>query len=223
MTGKRVYIYCEGQTEETFVKRILSSYLAGVGIYAYPVAAATKRTARKKFKGGVTTYDRIKHQLEMLCKQYESELVTTMIDYYALPPETPELSDSVGDANVKARRVEEAIKKDIGEPNLFVHLQIHEFEALLFSDPRAFEILVEDGEGMERVEKMVRIRADFSTPEDINNAYETAPSKRIAHVFPTYKKVTDGLSVAELVGIDAMLLECPHFAEWVRLLIRLAR
>ena len=33
---KRLYILCEGQTEEEFVNAILNPHLQNVGIYAYP-------------------------------------------------------------------------------------------------------------------------------------------------------------------------------------------
>ena len=58
---------------------------------------------------------------------------------------------------------------------------------------------------------------EFTTPEDINNSRETAPSKRIMHIFPegTYSKTEHGPLIAESIGIDAIRAKCPAFNEWV--------
>ena len=69
MTNKRVHVHCEGQIEETLVKTMLAPYLAGTGAFAYPVPAATKRGARKRFKGGIVSYEQVRHQLTRLCRQ----------------------------------------------------------------------------------------------------------------------------------------------------------
>ena len=46
---KRLYILCEGQTEEEFVYSILTPYLNSVGINAQPIICTTKRTPTKKY------------------------------------------------------------------------------------------------------------------------------------------------------------------------------
>ncbi|MBR3318822.1 MAG: DUF4276 family protein [Atopobiaceae bacterium] len=209
---RNVYIYCEGQTEEAFVNEILAPYLRQLKIYAWPIIAATKRSSRKKYRGGIMRYDRIRHELRMLCKGHKNELVTTMIDYYGLPKDAPGLDKSTGNTQQAIIEVEDAIGGDINEPNLLPYLQRHEFEALLFTDPHAFGIITDDSIALERI---AQVRKEFATPEDINNSFETAPSKRITQIIPTYKKIIDGIAVAEMVGIDAMIHECPHFSSWI--------
>ncbi len=92
------------------------------------------------------------------------------------------------------------------------YLQLHEFEALLFSDPGAF------ARGIYKphlTEALQRIRAGFPTPEDINDNIETAPSKRIMKLYAGYRKPLYGSLAALEVGINRMRDECPHFSEWV--------
>ena len=79
-----VYILCEGQTEEQFVKHVLSPYLLNYGIISIPVIFATRRAAEKKFRGGVSDYGKIKGQLIHLARRHPNEYVTTMLDYYGL-------------------------------------------------------------------------------------------------------------------------------------------
>lgn len=50
---KMVYIYCEGQTEESFINNVLYPYFFNMEIVVIPIICATKRTATKKYKGGV--------------------------------------------------------------------------------------------------------------------------------------------------------------------------
>jgi hypothetical protein len=120
----------------------------------------------------------------------------------------------------KAKRIEQAIKSDIcnlipsyrPDVRLLPYIQLHEYEGLLFSDPSAFAFAIQRPE---LAAQFQRIRADFETPEDINDRSETAPSKRVLKVFPSYRKVLDGTVAARAVGINAMRESCPHFREWI--------
>jgi hypothetical protein len=61
-----------------------------------------------------------------------------------------------------------------------------------------------------------QIRDEFPTPEDINDNSRTAPSKRVAGVFPSYQRALEGTLAARAVGVERMRQECPHFHEWVQ-------
>jgi hypothetical protein len=95
------------------------------------------------------------------------------------------------------------------------YVQRHEFEALLFSRPDAFDL--EEGWTNEQRQELESIRSQFATPEDINDDPRTAPSKRLAQTFssPRYRKTLHGPLIAEQVGLDAMREACPGFAEWL--------
>jgi hypothetical protein len=58
---------------------------------------------------------------------------------------------------------------------------------------------------------------DQFTPEDINNSQETAPSKRLAKIFPygRYGKVEHGALIAEAIGIETIRAKCPKFDAWI--------
>ena len=125
---KRVIVYCEGPTEETFVNRVLAPFLYPHEIYL-----------RASSCNGVSKYSIIRRDLNALCKSDPSAIVTTMLDYYALPSDTPRSnSGEGGDIYQKVQRIEAAIQEDIGAPNLIPNLMVHEFEALLFSKPECF-------------------------------------------------------------------------------------
>ena len=83
----RVKVFVEGQTEETFVRDVLAPAFAYKEIYFTPILAQTSRG----HKGGIVSYGKVKHQIERLCKEDQQAWVTTMIDYYGLPTDFPEL------------------------------------------------------------------------------------------------------------------------------------
>lgn len=96
------------------------------------------------------------------------------------------------------------------------YVQMHEFEALLFTDPAAFEWVV-GGWGEEAHQALIKVADAFENPELINDSPETAPSKRILQIFPhgTYSKTEHGPIIAEAIGIDTIRSKCPAFDAWV--------
>jgi lysozyme family protein len=55
----------------------------------------------------------------------------------------------------------------------------------------------------------------FITPEHINDTPQTAPSKRILSIHPTYEKINDGVQIAKDIGIAKLRQECLHFNTWL--------
>lgn len=58
-----------------------------------------------------------------------------------------------------------------------------------------------------------KIRYDYATHEQINSGEQTAPSKRILQIYPSYQKISDGILIASGIGIEKMMEECPHFSK----------
>jgi len=210
---KRLYVLCEGQTEEEFISAILNPYLQSVGVYAQPIICTTKRTPTKKYKGGVTSFAKVKKELQRLCGEHPNELVTTMFDLYAFPYETLDLKNIPIDVYDKAEYIEKAITDEIDNRfgNMVFSLVLHEFEGLLFSDVSAFENIADQ----EAVAILRSVRAAVCTPEHINESPETAPSKHIERAIPDYSKPADGIDVAEQIGLNKIKSECRHFANWL--------
>ena len=208
---KRVYILCEGQTEETFVNKLLYPYFINMSILLTPIVLKTKTTAAQSFKGGVSTYGKIKRNIVLLAKNDSKAYVTTMLDYYRLPDDTPGINNHDTDAYCMIETLEREIDLDIDLPNCFVNLSLHEFEGLLFANPTCFSSVT----SIENVAKIQNIRNAFPTPEHINNSWATAPSKRLEEIIPNYAKVQNGSAVAAAIGIDCLMQECKHFSSWV--------
>jgi hypothetical protein len=209
----------EGQTEESFVRNVLAEVLWASNVHPTPILLGTSG-----HKGGRTSYARVKRDVVVLLKQDRAAYCSTMIDLYGLGPGFPGHPPPDHLSNIeKVRHVERAVKEDICEeltdlrPELrFIpYLQLHEYEAILFSDPAAFAAGISHP-NLQR--QFQRIRDEFDSPEDINNDPETAPSKRVIAACPSYRKVIEGTQAAAAVGIATMREQCQHFREWIELL-----
>ena len=204
----RVYVFCEGQTEETFVREVLGPHFQHMNIYLIPILIRTG----PKGKGGVSSYGKIKRQVDRMCKQDSTAWVTTMLDFYGLPTDFPKMT-STGDSLARAKSVERAFQEDLARRNFISNIVVHEFEGLLFSDPTAFAEWFEDDRV---VNVLTDVRNSFASPEYINDDQSTAPSKRIQAVCGNYSKVFHGSLIALDIGLDIIRNECPLFDAWLK-------
>ncbi|MCH8494913.1 MAG: DUF4276 family protein [Balneolales bacterium] len=207
ITMTRVNILCEGQTEETFVREVLYNHFMNLDTWLNPILLRTSKHGR----GGAVSYGKIKHQAELLCKQDRNAFVTTFIDFSKLPSDFPLIQNQRADRHT-VDEVELAFQNDIGEPNFIANIISYEFEGLLFSDPNAFGDWFDD---RRLVARLVAIRSQFASPEDINDGVTTAPSKRILNILKGYDKVSHGSLVALGIGLDTIRRECPRFNAWI--------
>lgn len=199
---KRILVYCEGPSEETFVNRIIAPAFYEKEIYFTASSC-----------NGVSKYSIMKKQLQEYCRHDRTQYVTMMVDYYGLHGDVPGIHDNVsGDIYTKITHIEQAIRDDIKETNFIPNLVLHEFEALLFSQPEYFDYR---DISHQTVEQLCHIASDFATPEHINNAPNTAPSKRILALYPAYNKILDGYAIAELIGLSTIRKKCKHFDAWL--------
>lgn len=211
---KRVYLLVEGQSEETFVREVLTPHYSRLSLFFTPIIVRTS----PGYKGGVTSYGKIKPQLIRLCRQDRTACVSTMFDLYALPSNFPGKAADEYPLNSngahKAEFLEDALRKDVNEPNFIPNLMVHEFEALLFVQPDKFAAWTDNAEIVGALGQI----AQQQTPEDINDKPQTAPSKRIVALMPEYEKTFHGPLIASDIGLDAIRQSCPHFDAWLRTL-----
>jgi len=220
----RLLVHVEGQTEETFVNRILAPHLYQQG-YTLVRARLLGNARQRVRRGGIRSWISVRDDIVNHLKEDPSCLVTTMVDYYGLPRSGDKAWPGRERAGAlpflqKAPTVHAALLADIsvamgGSFNAarFVpYVMMHEFEGLLFSDPNRF------GEGIGRPDLAPRlraIRAGFTSPEEINDSPITSPSKRVEALIPGYDKPLMGVLAAEKIGLQAIRAECPLFRQWL--------
>lgn len=208
----RLYVLVEGQTEEAFVRELLVPHYARLGRFLTPIIVSTS----PGYKGGVVSYAKVKPQILRLCRQDPDAHVTTMFDLYALPVDFPGKAAPVNPASAtghqKAQFLETQLTKDINQPNFLANLMVHEYEALLYTQPSMFAQWTDDVSVVTTLSAAV---TNAGAPENINDSPQTAPSKRILAVMPGYQKTFHGPLIACDIGLEAMRQACPHFHAWL--------
>ncbi|HSS76566.1 MAG TPA: DUF4276 family protein [Thermoanaerobaculia bacterium] len=223
----RLYLFAEGSTELTFADNLLKPYLANLGIYLQPpVLIAHAKKKGRVHRGGGRKYAPMKNDILRFLAQEKGRDVffTTMIDLYAIHPEFPGLADADKLRHMPGKRVEvleQAFAKDIGDVRFVPYIQLHEYEAYLFSDPTWFRYFYDHSE--KQIAALNAIANRHDTPELIDDGPHSAPSKRIIAELPDYEgaKAAVGPQVAELIGLKVIRNRCPHFAAWMSQLEKL--
>ena len=217
---KKALILVEGQAEETFVREILGPYLSGRGVYPQAKLVTPKRVkSGSDFKGGIVSYGKVRNDIIRLLGDTSAEVVTTMIDFYGLPdsfPGRPTLP--AGSCYDQVAFLEEAFRKDINHQKFLPYLMLHEFEAMLFVAP---EKIAQAFPRINKYAELSVIKAEFESPEEIDDDPKTAPSRRIQGFFPGYQKTLDGPLIILEIGLDQIRSECPHFNDWIESVERL--
>ena len=211
--------HVEGQTEESFVNELIAPYLSHLGY----------STIRPVFiggmQGGITSWRLAQRDIVNHLQEDEACIATTMVDYYGLPATGRSAWPARAEASTlpfadKAPAIEDALTERVLEamgpgfnPSRFVpFVMMHEFEALLFSDCAAFARTIdrpELGAGFQQ------IRDDFTSPEEIDDSPNNAPSKRIGAMVRGYQKPVMGTLAALEIGLETMRRACPHFRHWL--------
>lgn len=221
MNSVDVYIVVEGPTEQTFVRDVLAPQMGHGGISLHPVLIG-----KPGHKGGDVRFVRAKNDIGNFLRQRGDTYISTMFDYFRIDSKWP------GRAKVrrkiqngatltaihKAKILEIETRNEIvrtfpgyGSENRFIpYIEMHEFEALLFSDA---DILAEKT-GID-VAQIRTIIEGFDNPEEINEDPVKAPSKRLGTLKSGYRKVAMGKTVSEAIGIQTIRRQCPHFDSWL--------
>lgn len=188
----RLAVSVEGATEREFVNTTLAPHLRSFAIFTTPIELR-----------GPANLDRIATELKRLLANFDR--VTTLYDYYGFQRRaglTPdELAKQIGERAPEGTRA-----RVIG------YVQQYELEALMFADPdKTAEILAVP----EIAKRLADVVARCGSPEQIDDGYESCPSRRLAAIYPPWDKVLHGPRVTKAIGIAGIAAKCPRFAAWI--------
>lgn len=197
-------VVCEGPTEKKFLKTVVQPAIPQVTISSIVL-------------DGNVRLPRILNALQNDSKsrEYRGAYFSTFIDLSGL--EGKEWGDKVhGTAAKMEALLLEGLKERITDSTFFPrfrpHVQPHDFEALLFSDPARMA----KGLGMPNLANEFQSILDKAGgPEEINTHPTRYPADRIAALMGGYKKALRGAMAAQEVGLEAMEGRCPHFSAWL--------
>jgi len=213
----RVHVICEGQTEEEFVRNLLGPALLEKQLFLLPSCIG-----KVGHKGGNVNLNRLTVDVRERLLRDQHCYCTTLFDYYGLPADFPGKTDGerLNDIADKQGQVLLALSKwaqdalgDHPARRFIPYVQMYEFEGLLFSNPSGLAAAIDCAHIEQDFEK---IRSDFLTPEWINDNPHTAPSKRIARLFPAYDKPEHPILASLDIGLENMRRECRLFDAWMK-------
>lgn len=216
MKTRQVLAVVEGPSERNFVRGCFAPYLLERGI-----AIAARIVGKPGHKGGVRSFQAVCNEIVELLKESRDRDCTTMFDYFRLGEDWPGVTEAKNKSPLDAvlhieasiaKRVVDAMGTKFNAARFIPYVQLHEFEALLFSDTEALAYALLDPALQPILDNIVR---QCGGPEAINDGPETAPSKRIEKLQPAYVKTSDGPEAATLAGIEKIRQACPHFNAWV--------
>jgi len=222
----RVLVLVEGPTERAIVDHVFAPELGAKGVYLYP-----RVVGNPGHKGG-NKFTKVLRELKSLIRQEPASIVTMLFDYYGLASDWPNLATVKGKKPevipgilepAIAAAVAEAVGPEFNENHFLPYIQLHEIESLLFSGPAE----------MAKVFQQPDLETEFTTIleqcggcELINDDPQTAPSKRIQNLYPSYKKGSSvnahAYRIAQHIGVERIRQQCPHFNEWLTMLETLA-
>ncbi|NDJ53617.1 MAG: DUF4276 family protein [Chloroflexi bacterium] len=217
----RVHVICEGQTEETFTHELLAPHFQAMNVDLRP-----SLVGNPGHKGGVVKFERVQRDIRNRLRGDKTAYCTTFFDFYGLDSVFPGKRLATGSTASKHRIVcmhlQKELSKSLDENALrrFIpYVQMHEFEALLFSDPQRLAT----GLYQETLrEELETIRRAFGSPEDINDAQDSCPSARLTRLVSGYEKPTYGVLAALEIGLPAIRRECQLFDKWIKQLEQLS-
>lgn len=216
MKYRSLIIVVEGQTEEEFVNETFAPWLNSQGIF--DVRAIKIRTS-KTGKGGNTNYAHFQNTTEILLKQEKDVLVTSLVDFFRLPNEFPgfEEAKKISSTAKRVEFLEQELGKDIGSGRFIPYIQLHEFEAFLFTKSDGFGVI--PSFGPKEISAVGEIIRNYPNPELINDHPDTAPSKRLEKLVLGYNKVLHGNFVILENGLPIIFEKCPRFRHWAQSLV----
>jgi Domain of unknown function (DUF4276) len=184
----RLLILVEGITEEKFVNVTLAPYLASFGVQCTAIPNTTSRTtAGSKRSGGVITWGKVEKNLQNLFSGNKNDWVTTLLDFYKIPKDTPSYADLslLKTPQEQVSCLQNGMREQFPYTRKFIpFVTLHEFEALLFSD---LDITTSYfPEHPAALEQLAKALSDVAgNPEQINHGKTTHPFARLCTSFPT--------------------------------------
>jgi len=216
----RLNFIVEGQTEETFVNRMIKPHLANYCINVSVRCVTTGRKRGRVFRGGMPNYSKIKNDVIGWLNEDRDAYLTTFFDFYGLTNDFPGYKEALSKRTTdqKLSCLENSFSKDIDNIRLIPYIQMYEFEALLYSEVSTLDETMQIYSFKSRLNELNDIIDSFINPEEINDKPNTAPSKRLLNLYEGYEKINHGCDAAELIGLPLIREKCYLFNRWLNAL-----
>lgn len=223
---KRLYLTVEGQTEEQFAMTLLRPHLANFSVFMYPprfTGPHGRRGGRIPRGGLLHTFQHAMADMQRWLKEDKSAdaRFTMMVDLYGLPHDFPGYLEGIsrpGGAD-QAVELERSLALAMADSRFIPYLQVHEFEALVLSDPRQIATIYNGAQA--NLNDLCNDCAKYRCAEDINHGQHSHPKCRIQQCVLAYDENVAGPLLTEAIGLETLRKNCPHFGAWLSRLEKL--
>jgi Domain of unknown function (DUF4276) len=217
---KRLYLTVEGQTEAAFAVEVLQPHLTAFEVYMWRprfTGPHGRRGGRIPQGGMLNTFAHVIADIRRWLREDSSldARFSMMVDLYSLPVDFPGYVDAqaIPDPIARAARLEQELSKLLDDGRFIPYLQVHEFEALILSRPRAIGAIYDTP--ATAISNLEAECAAFESPEHIDQGQHTHPKARIKSCFPGYEQTVAGPLLAGDIGLAHLRIACRHFGEWL--------
>lgn len=188
----RIAVSSEGNSELDFVNFILKPHFEQYNTHLIPI----------DLRGNLSV-DKASREINKLL--YGFDVVTTLYDFYGFKKR--------GNRNID--ELEQSLLDQVPadkKQRFIPYVQKYEFEALLFSDP---QIVVNELQNPNELTSLQTILKKYGAPENINDGYDTCPSRRLINHFPGYNKKLHGPTICKKIGLPKIRSQCQRFNDWI--------
>jgi hypothetical protein len=105
------------------------------------------------------------------------------------------------------------MRTEINNSRFVPYIQQYEFECFIFCNLDIVKKYFSDKNA--NIKNLENAEKEFSTPEEINNSPQTAPSKRLMANLKGYRKVIHGALLVSEIGLQNIRTKCPRFNQWL--------
>jgi len=210
-----VVVLVEGKTEQIFIQNIIAPYLVEKHIFMTPIIIS-----KPGQKGGDIKFSRVTNDIKIHLKQRPDTFLTIFVDFYGIQKDWPALKEAKSQQlpEDKAEKLNSATKNSVNqmfllqdsERRFIPYVSMHEFEALLFSEPQILANHLQIPRN--NIDKII---SKFGKPENIDDSPHSSPSKRIEKLSPRFKKTSTGIAIAKAIGLNRIREQCPIFNKWL--------
>ena len=207
-----IIVICEGQAEQEFCNSVLYPHFKNLDVNILsPVISISN--------GGIVKWEVLKKEvIEYLKNNNKKTYITTFIDFYGLTGKGYPKHRIVDNLRrLVVCEIEEAMQDEIEDRykyRFIPYIQLHEFEALIFTDISILKDWYNQKEilDFDYLEQTIKLQPDT---ELINDSPQTAPSKRLIKAIPKYDKVTFGNILLMEIGLKKLRENNMSFNIWI--------
>lgn len=217
----RLYLTVEGQTEAAFAMMVLTPHLADFNVFLFPPRFAglhRRRRGRIPRGGFLNTFGHALADIRdwLVQDRKPDARFSMMVDLYSLPRDFPGYAAGIANSTGReqANALQQSLATEVRDIRFIPYLQVHEFEALVLTEPQRIGTLYEEV-ASGQLEGLSQECGEFDTSEDINHGQHSHPKHRIQLRVPNYDENVAGPLLAEDIGLPILRKRCPHFGEWL--------